>query len=149
MNARQLMRPVITVLAAQTLADLADSFEDPTVRAVAVVDEAGALMGFLTDEDLLDALIPAYVRHDESLAGVLAEMEAADMLSRVEARRIGDVLDTTEREHESVGPDDTLLEVLSKFVESQGAAVLVVEASKPVGVITVDQLLRLILHSKP
>lgn len=142
------MRPVITVRTEQTLVDLAGSFDDPTVRAVAVVDDSGNLQGFLTDEDLLDAIIPAYVRHDESLAGVLAEMEAADMLSRVEGRKVGDVLETTEREHESVGPDDTLLEVLSAFVESQAAAVLVVEAEKPIGVITVDQLLRLILRAK-
>lgn len=142
------MRSVIVVRADQTVADLTDAFEDPSVRAVAVIDEQGNLQGFLTDEDLVDAIIPTYVRDDEALARVLVGTEAADMLTRVESKRIGEVLSANEREHESVGPDDTLLEVLSAFVESQASAVLVVESNKPVGVIAVDQLLRLILRSK-
>lgn len=148
MNAKELMRPVITARTDQILADIESAFEDPTLRAIAVVDEKGRLTGFLTDEDLVDAVIPAYVRDDEILAGVLAEMEAADMLARVEQQRLGDLLKMCEREHESVKPDDTLLEVLSAFAESQASAVLVVQEGKPVGVITVDHVLRLIFRSK-
>ena len=147
MRARDIMQPARVVGADDPADDLIRAFEDPELRAVAVVTEEGDLVGLLTDEDLLYALLPSYVLEDEALAGVLEERAGSTLRKRIEGKRVREVVNTTRRQEEPVDADDTLVEVAVRLVRSGHPAVLVGEAGRVLGVITVDVLLPALLGS--
>jgi CBS domain-containing protein len=142
------MTPVLTVRADDSVGELARAFAAGDLRAVAVVTEGGQLVGILTDEDLLDALLPAYVGQDKALARLLAQADAAELLGRIEGKRVSELVQASRREHPTASPDSTLVEVLSAVCGTGASAVLVIEAEQVLGVITVDRLLRILLSPK-
>lgn len=145
MKARDLMKAALVVDPEDDARELFPAFEDPEIRAVAVVTRVGELIGLISEEDMLDALLPPYVLDDEALAGVLEEEASAELRHRLEGRRVKDVVDAARRRHPTVGPDDTLVEVAATLVRSGDPAVLVVEEDRVLGVITVDTLLPVLL----
>jgi CBS domain-containing protein len=124
---------------------LIEAFADPEVRGVAVVTDLGELVGLVTDQDMLAALLPSYVVDDEALARVLEEDEETRLSIRLARKQTRDLIDETTREEAVVAPDDTLIRVADTMVRSKGPAVLVVEGRKVVGVITADVLLKALL----
>jgi CBS domain-containing protein len=113
---------------------------------LAVVSEQGDVLGMVTDEDVLSALLPSYVLADEALAGVLDETAGAELGERLERRRVADVVDLRRRGRPTVGPDDTLVEVAAAMTRSNDPGVLVVEGGRLLGAITVDRLLAALLQ---
>jgi CBS-domain-containing membrane protein len=146
-RARDIMRPARVVRPDDPADELIQAFEDPDLRAVAVVTDEGDLVGLVTDEDLLYALLPSYVLEDEALAGVLEERAGSTLRERIEGKRVRDVVKTTRREDPPVDSDDTLVEVAVSLVRSGHPAVLVAERGRVLGVITVDVLLPALLGS--
>ena len=146
MKARELMQPVPAVRPDDSGGELVRHFQDPAVRVVAVVSAQEAVVGVVTEEDLLNALLPSYVLADEALAGVLEESAGATLRERLERRLVKDVVDLGRRDRPTVGPDDTLVEVAAAMARSNGPGVLVVEGGSLVGAITVDRLLAALLR---
>jgi CBS domain-containing protein len=118
---------------------------DPTSRVVAVVGDGGQVLGILTEEDLLSALLPSYVLADEALAGVLEEAAGEKCRQRLEGKRILDVVDLRRRERPAVAPNDTLIEVGAAMARSNDPGVLVVDRGRVLGAITVGRLLEALL----
>ena len=146
MKARDLMQPVGAVRPDDSCEEVVRYFRDPGNRVLAVVSEGGDVLGMITDEDVLNALLPAYVLADEALAGVLEETAGADLADRLLRRLVKDVVDLRRRGRESVSPDDTLVEVGAAMARSNDPGVLVVEGGKLLGAITVDRLLAVLLR---
>lgn len=148
MRARDLMRPVKVIGPDDPATDLIRAFEDPALRAVAVASGEGELIGVISDEDLLYALLPSYVLDDEALARVLEEGAGATLRNRLEGKRVKECVHTTRRQHAPVKPDATLVEVAVAMVRSGDPGVLVVERKEVLGVITVDVLLPALLGTQ-
>lgn len=148
MRARDVMAPATVVAPGGPTSELIEAFSDPDVRAVAVVTEVGELVGIITERRMLEALLPAYVKDDEALARVLEEEVGAGLSARLTGKRCIDLVDETIRDHGTVAPDDTLIEVAVAMVRWSDPAVLVVEGKTVLGVITVDVLLPALLSPK-
>ena len=142
------MRPVRSVSPEDEAAALIAAFEDPELRAVAVVTEYGELLGAFTDEDLLAACLPLYVLEDEALARVLEEDAGEELRERLVGKRVKDLVDPAHKQRPTADPDDTLVEVAAAMIRSSDPAVLVVEDRVVVGVITVDALLPALLAAR-
>jgi CBS domain-containing protein len=145
MKARDLMVEVTTVRPADPADALIGLLRDPTSRVVAVVGDGGEVLGIVTEEDLLSALLPSYVLADEALAGVLEEAAGEKCRQRLEGKRIRDVVDLRRRDRPVVAPDDTLIEVGAAMARSNDPGVLVVERGTVLGAITVGRLLEALL----
>jgi CBS domain-containing protein len=146
MKARDLMQPVASVSPDDACGELVRYFRDPAHRVLAVVSEKGQVLGMITEEDVLNALLPAYVLADEALAGVLEETAGAELAERMKRRRVQEVVDLRRRGRETVSPDDTLVEVGAAMARSNDPGVLVVEGGTLLGAVTVDRLLAVLLR---
>jgi CBS domain-containing protein len=146
MKARDLMEEVPRVRPDDPAEVLVDLIGDPGSRVVAVVRDGGEVVGVVTEEDLLSALLPSYVLADRSLARVLEERAGEESRERLERKRVRDVVDVGRRERPTVVPDDTLIEVASALARSNDPGVLVTEGGKVLGVITVGRLLDALLR---
>jgi CBS-domain-containing membrane protein len=147
-KASDVMRPVGVLQADEPAENLVRAFGRPTRRAVAVISAEGKLLGLVTDEDVLYALLPPYVRDDPLLARVFEDADS-QLCRRLEGKLVGNVVDICGREQIPVGPDDALVEVISVIARAGGPAVLVAEDEVVFGVITVDDLLPALLAGHP
>jgi CBS-domain-containing membrane protein len=147
-KASDVMRPVGVLQADEPAENLVRAFGRPTRRAVAVISAEGKLLGLVTDEDVLYALLPPYVRDDPLLARVFEDADS-QLCRRLEGKLVGNVVDICGREQIPVGPDDPLVEVISVIARAGGPAVLVAEDEVVFGVITVDDLLPALLAGHP
>jgi CBS domain-containing protein len=145
LKARDVMGPVRVVQPEDSAGELVLAFRDPDVRAVAVVTEVGEVVGAISDEDMLNAILPSYLLDDATLARVLEEDAATELRRRLEGRRVKDLVEADRREHTFVSPDDTLIEVAVAMSRSSDPAVLVVAEGKVLGVIPVEVLLPALL----
>jgi CBS-domain-containing membrane protein len=148
-KARDVMSPVGVLRADDAAENLARAFQRPTRRAVAVISAEGKLLGLVTDEDVLYALRPPYVRDDPVLARVYEEDADWQLRRRLEGQLVGNIVDIRGREQILVGPDDALVEVITVMARTGGPAVLVAEDDLVFGVITVDDLLPALLAPHP
>jgi CBS domain-containing protein len=147
MRARDLMVEVPAVRPDDPAEALIELLRDPGARVVAVVKDGGEVLGVVTEEDLLSALLPSYVLADESLAGVLEEAAGEKCRQRLRGKRIRDVVDLRRRERPAVAPDDTLIEVGAAMARSNDPGVLVVDGGRVQGAVTVGRLLEALLAS--
>lgn len=145
MKARDVMTAVSALRMDDPAEDLISLFERPRVRAVPVVSAEGELIGLVTDEDMLCAVLPPFVVEDPRLAAVLEEDAASDLRTRLEGERIGNVVRIRRPGQPPVGLEDSLVEVTSAMVRAGDPAVAVVENDVVVGLITVDDLLPVLL----
>ena len=147
MRARDIMQPARVVSPDASCEELLRVFEDPEVRAAAVLPRRpGDPAGLVTEEDVLAALLPSYVLEDEALAGVLEEAAAGKLRDRVARRAVREVINVERRRHPPVSPDDTLIEVATAMARSGHPAVLVADhRGEVLGVITADGLLPALL----
>lgn len=141
------MRPVIRVLADDPVEDLVRALEQPGVRAVAVVTPERELIAFVTQRDLLRALIPPYILESPALGRVLTEDASERFRRSLEGKRVRDVVDVRRQRH-TVNADATLVEVTSIMVRTGDPAVPVVEHDRAVAIITTDDLLRALLNKR-
>jgi CBS domain-containing protein len=147
MRARDIMRPARVLSPDASCEELLRVFEDPEVRAAAILPrQAGDPAGLVTEEDLLSVLLPSYVLEDQALARVLEEDAAGKLRGRVAGRPVREVINVERRRHPAVAPDDTLVEVATAMARSGNPAVLIADRRGDVlGVITADVLLPALL----
>ena len=140
-KAKDVMR-VATVLRPDDPAeDLLSLFKRPGLRAVSVVSPQGELIGLVTDQDLLGAVLPPYVVEDPLLARPLAADAIQELHLRLTGKRVKDVVSIRRPRQPPVDLDDSLIEVTSRLVRSGDPAVAVIKDDVLVGLITVDDLL--------
>jgi CBS-domain-containing membrane protein len=149
MRARDIMQAARVVRPDAPCEELLRVFEDPEVRAAAILPtREGDRAGLVTEEDVLSALLPSYVLEDEALAAVLEETAAERMRGKVASRKVREVINVDRRRYPPVDPDDTLIEVAAAMARSGHPAVLVAgKDGRVVGVITADALLPAFLGS--
>jgi CBS domain-containing protein len=145
MKARDLMKTARVAHPNDPCSALVEAFADPEVRGVAIVTDVGELLGLVTDQEMLAALLPSYVVDDQALARVMDEEAGARLAARLATKQTHDLIDETAREEAVVAPEDTLIEVAATMVRSRGPAVVVVEGKRVLGVITADVLLTALL----
>jgi CBS domain-containing protein len=146
MKARDLMVDVPRVGPDDPAGVLVELIGDSGSRVVAVVKDGGEVVGVVTEEDLLSALLPSYVLADRSLARVLEEQAGEESRERLERKLVRDVVDVRRRDRPIVEPEDTLIEVATAMARSNDPGVLVVEEGRVLGVITVGRLLDALLR---
>jgi CBS domain-containing protein len=130
MRAHDLATPVTSVVPTATVGEAVLAMGQR--GAILVVDEAGKLIGLISDALLLRWLLPSYVQSDEQLAGVLDE-EAADLLfERVKDRPVTELLGNA-AELPQVASDDSLIEVAATMVRSASPVVAVVDGDRIAG----------------
>jgi CBS-domain-containing membrane protein len=147
-KASDVMRPAAVLHPDDPAEELVRAFARPSLRAVAIVSLEGELIGLITDEDLLYALLPPYVLDDHVLARVLERDPASELRRRLEGKLVKNVINIRRRHQVAVGPDDSLVEVTSAMVRAADPAVLVVEDDVLAGVITVDDLVPALLGGR-
>jgi CBS domain-containing protein len=144
-KASDVMRPATVFHPDDPAEDLVHAFSRPGLRAVAVASPEEELIGVVTEEDLLYALVPPYVLNDHILARVFKRDIASELRRRLKGRRVRDIVNIRRRQQVPVGPDALLVEVTDAMVQTGDPAVLVVEEDVVAGVITVDDLLPALL----
>jgi CBS domain-containing protein len=147
-KAKDVMTAVNVLRLDDSAEDLISMFERPGLRAVPVVSSHGELIGLVTDEEVLRAVLPAYVVEDPWLAAVLEEDAASDLRGRLAGERVKNVVHIRRPRRPPIGLDDTLIEVTSAMVRAGDPAVAVVENDLVVGLIVVDDLLPVLLRRR-
>jgi CBS domain-containing protein len=148
MLVRELMSsPAVTVAPTTEIRDVARTMREHVISGVPVVDENGALLGLITELELiarnapvqeprylavLSALIPVnveeYRQYKEQLRQALA-INAADLM---------------ESEVETIHPDAPIEEALEAMLDPEVTMLPVVENERVIGVVTRTDLVRLI-----
>jgi CBS domain-containing protein len=147
-KARNLASPQPVVRIDDPATAAADMLSRIDLRAVLVVDADGRLVGVLSDSMLLRALLPSYVEVDASLARVLEEGAADTLRQRFDGRTVADLLPRDTDEVPQVQGEDTLIEAASVMVRTRASMVGVVEGSRLIGGISIDDLLAHLLRPR-
>ena len=115
-----------------------------------VADDAGVPVALLAGTDLLRLVVPRYVLDDPRLAHVYDEAGAAELVSRLDGHRLGEILDGEDvatRKLPSVLPEDTLVEIAALMCGSRTPVVLVRDrAGTYHGVVTLARLTAVMLE---
>lgn len=141
MRASDVMKEVVVVRPRDPGEALMEALHRSEVRAVAVVSADGQVLGLVTDEDLLYALLPPYLLEDEAVVVALERDCAGELRRRLAGKRVQEILNFRRRAYDAVRPDDTLIEVAASIVRAGDPAILVAEDERVLGVVTVDALL--------
>ena len=136
---------VITLRPDQTFEEAADALAEHAIGAAPVVDDTGALVGLLRDEDLIVSEANLHVPTMVSIFG-LAEIPLPGEqkrfekeLKRMVAAQVKDLMST---EFETCGPDDTLGDAASKMHDSDVSHMPVVDGGKLVGILARGDIVR-------
>lgn len=116
--------PATTVREEQTVLDAMEQMEISGSRYLAVADGVGSITGIVTYTDILDTIDPALL---------------------VEKRTIGELV--RRKELVTFSPDWILEDVLCHLIHIEDS-IIVVESSKPVGIITSKDAFRIVLSNR-
>lgn len=135
--------PVIPLEA--TAADAARLMAQNRSPGLVVVDATGRPRAILQAAQVVAFLVPTYVQEDPSLAGVLTELAADQVVRRLEGGRVRSLLPPEQAELARVAADDTILEVAAVMARLRCPLVVVMDGPVMVGVVTASRLLELAL----
>ncbi len=93
-----------------------------------IADKKGTPVAVVSAVDVLGLLVPAYVRDDMALAGVLDEKAAEEVWDRASVRTIGDLLDDDDvRIYDllTVDADATVLEIAAQMAEARAQIAMI------------------------
>jgi CBS domain-containing protein len=108
-----------------------------SVRSFLVIGPSGALIGVLSNTDILRAMLPFYVAESPSIAGVLAHDETELLWEHCRRKRVGDLVTPDA----VVAPDATIVEVISVMTRTRTPLVGVAAEGRLLGGISIDQVL--------
>jgi CBS domain-containing protein len=118
------------------LKELARLFVEYSYNALPVVDDAGALVGMITQTDLVEQDTPMHIPTVISLFDWVIYLESPNRFSeevrKVTARKVGDICD---REVVTCRRDDPVSKVAALMVDNKVHLVPVVEDSQVIGVV--------------
>jgi CBS domain-containing protein len=142
--AADLAEHVTLVTRDTTAVDAARVLADRRGGGLVVADADGVPVALVAGTDLLRLVVPRYVLDDPRLAHVYDEAGAAELVSRLDDHRLGELLDSDDvamREVPSVLPEDTLIEIAALMCGSRSPLVLVRDRDGTYrGVVTLSRL---------
>ena len=141
MNASDVMtRTVLSVRPDATIAEAIRLMLDNRISGLPVIDEAGRLVGILTEGDLLRRSETGTERHRPRWLEILmGPGRLAEEYVRTHARRIAEVMT---REPVTVTPDTPLKEIVELMERHRIKRVPVLDGDEPVGILSRADLLR-------
>ncbi|MBE1495967.1 CBS domain-containing protein [Amycolatopsis lexingtonensis] len=110
-----------------------------------VTDKAGCPQSVLPASQVVQFLVPGYVRDDPSLAGVLNESMADRVCDKLGGKTVRSLLPEEATELPRVNADDTIIEVAAMMARLRCPLVAVMEGKTLLGVISASRLLELAL----
>ncbi|WP_020658941.1 CBS domain-containing protein [Amycolatopsis benzoatilytica] len=110
-----------------------------------VTDASGCPQSVLPASDVVQFLVPSYVRDDPSLAGVLSESMADRAADKLGGRTVRELLPAEPAELPRVDADDTTVEVAATMARLRCPLVAVMRDRTLLGVVSASRLLELAL----
>jgi CBS domain-containing protein len=146
MNVADIMtRQVISVTPQTTIAEAAQLLLDNRISGLPVVDPGGAVVGIVTEGDLLRRVeTGTQRRHSHWLEFLIAPGRLAREYTDANARNVGEVMSA---EVVSVTPQEALPEVIRLMEHHHVKRLPVIEAGRLVGIVSRANLVRALLHS--
>jgi len=146
MNVADIMtRQVISVTPQTTIAEAAQLLLDNRISGLPVVDPGGAVVGIVTEGDLLRRVeTGTQRRHSHWLEFLIAPGRLAREYTDANARNVGEVMSA---EVVSVTPGDALPEVIRLMEHHHVKRLPVIEAGRLVGIVSRANLVRALLHN--
>lgn len=106
-----------------------------------VTEASGCPHTVLPASDVVQFLVPPYVRDDPSLAGVLSESMADRVADKLGGRTVRELLPDEPRELPRVDADDTIVEVAATMARLHCPLVAVMQDRTLLGVVSASRLL--------
>ncbi|WP_326951282.1 MULTISPECIES: CBS domain-containing protein [unclassified Amycolatopsis] len=125
--------------------DAARLLAERRLPGLVVTDKTGCPQSVLPASEVVQFLVPNYVRDDPSLAGVLDESMADRVADKLSGKTVRSLLPEKATELPRVNADDTLVEVAAMMARLRCPLVAVMEDRTLMGVISASRLLELAL----
>lgn len=125
--------------------DAARLLAERRLPGLVVTDETGCPQSVLPASEVVQFLIPNYVRDDPSLAGVLNESMADRVADKLAGKTVRSLLPEKAAELPRVNSDDTIVEVAAMMARLRCPLVAVMEGTTLIGVVSASRLLELAL----
>jgi CBS domain-containing protein len=139
--------PVITVTPETTVGEAAELMLEHRVSGLPVVNAAGAVVGIVTEGDLLRrAETGTERRRARWLEFLIAPGRLASEYAHANGRKVGEVMTDTVL---TVGPDDAVAELIDLLERRRIKRVPVVDQGKLVGIVSRANLVRALLRNLP
>ncbi len=134
MRAKDIMRSEVQcVTETTTLRELSRAFRRHGVTTLAVVDESGELVGVVSEEDLLRAMLPSYAELQDNLQYMMDFEYLEDRAEEVENTPVRDIMI---RGAVGVNENAPLMRVISLFLLKSTSHIPVVRGGQIVGLVT-------------
>jgi len=148
MNVVEIMtHPVISVTPETAIAEVARLMLQHRISGLPVVDRSGAVVGIVTEGDLLRRTETGTQRHHARwVEFLIAPGRLAREYSDANARKVGEVM--TE-EVATLAPQDTLDEVVRLMESHHIKRLPVISAGRLVGIVSRANLIRALMHNMP
>lgn len=140
---------LVTLKPTATLREAAITLADESVGGCPVVDDAGHIVGMLSEVDILEALktqhkelrmlMPPEITFGISFVEIIREREALAAFKEVENRLVQDVMT---KEIHAVGPDDSVERAIRLMVQHKIHRIPVVDGDRLTGIVTRGDVLR-------
>jgi CBS domain-containing protein len=146
MNAVDVMtQPVISVTPEATIAEVAQLLLQHRISGLPVVDPDGAVIGMVTEGDLLHRIeTGTQRRHSHWLEFLIAPGRLAREYTDANARKVGEVMRV---DVVSVAPRESLLEVVRLMEHHHVKRLPVIEAGRLFGIVSRADLVRALLNN--
>lgn len=136
-------RDPITIDPEAPIATAIAVMRDKSVRHLPVVDDAGRLLGMISDRDLRDAVFaPAFAEH----LSLVARRRLRGLSATLEGLRIKDVMTW---DAVTTKPEASLAQAAAVMFEGRFGSLPVVEKDELVGIITERDVLRALAQTLP
>ena len=142
-------KEVVTLAPTATLRAAAITLADENIGGCPVVDDAGKVIGMLSEVDILEALkthhkelrmlMPPEISFGISFAEVVREREALAAFKDVETRPVDDIMT---REVHAVAPDEPVERAIRLMVQFKIHRIPVLHEGRLVGIVTRGDVLR-------
>ena len=126
--------------------DAARMIAEHSLPGVIVTDASRKPYALLLAPDVLQLILPRYVQHDVTLAGVMGDA-LADHAQNLAGKTVGDVLPTQPRKVPSVDARDGVIKVAAEMAQQKCPLIAVTAHGKLHGAITASRLLAAALKS--
>jgi CBS domain-containing protein len=146
MNVAEIMtHPVISVTPETTIGEAAGLMLEHCISGLPVVDKGGAVVGVISEGDLLRRIETGTERrHSRSLEFLITPGRLADYYSRANARKVGEVMSG---EVVAVAPGDSLAEAVRLMERHHIKRLPVIEVGRLAGIVSRANLVRALLHN--
>lgn len=139
-------REVVTVTAATTVRDLAELFVKQRISSIPVVDEAGLLIGIVTENDLIEqdrsVHLPTVISLFDWVFYLESERKFEQELKRMTGQTVGEIYSTDVK---TISPDTRMTIVADMLSDKEATALPVIDNGKMVGIVARLDLIRAML----